>query len=308
MDGLLVIDKPVGPTSHDVVARARRRLKERRIGHTGTLDPMASGVLPLVIGRATRLARFMTATEKRYEAVIRLGVTTDSRDALGQQEGPAFTGPWPDRAAIDAALDPFRGTFRQQPPAYSAKKIDGERSYKLARRHSATAADTVAEAVPLPEPAEVTAFRIELDACEGGRVALTIACSSGFYVRSLAHDLGQALGTGAHLEALRRTATSGVTLSDAVTLQRLEDEPVPPAALIPVDQLLPYLPGIVLTPAGAKKAAHGQDLAAGDAVSGFPQTDAPTPHFRLLDESGALKGIAEPGARPGLLHPAVILM
>ena len=134
MDGLLIVDKPVGPTSHDVVARVRRLLHERRIGHTGTLDPAASGVLPIVLGRATRLARFLSSASKGYEALVRLGFATTTADAAGDPLGPAFTGPFPDRAAIEAALHAFRGTFLQQPPAFSAKKIGGERSYVLARR------------------------------------------------------------------------------------------------------------------------------------------------------------------------------
>ena len=134
MEGLLIIDKPVGPTSHDVVARVRRLLHERRIGHTGTLDPAASGVLPIVLGRATRLARFLSSASKAYEAIVRLGFATTTADAAGDPLGPVFNGPLPDRAAIEAALHAFRGTFLQQPPAFSAKKIGGERSYVLARR------------------------------------------------------------------------------------------------------------------------------------------------------------------------------
>src|SRR5262245_16730769 len=131
LDGLLVIDKPSGPSSHDVVARLRRVLDERRIGHTGTLDPLATGVLPLVLGRATRLARFMSASDKSYEAVVRLGVSTDTADKQGTAIGSAFTGTLPSREKIDRALDAFRGTFLQQPPAFSAKKIGGQRSYRM---------------------------------------------------------------------------------------------------------------------------------------------------------------------------------
>ena len=133
MDGLLIIDKPSGPTSHDVVARMRRALGETRIGHTGTLDPAATGVLLLVLGRATRLARFLSACDKSYEAVVRLGFSTDTADAQGRRTGPVSPGSIPSRDAIDAALDAFRGTFLQQPPAFSAKKVGGTRSGSRAR-------------------------------------------------------------------------------------------------------------------------------------------------------------------------------
>ena len=153
MDGLLVIDKPAGPTSHDVVARVRRLLGERRVGHTGTLDPMATGVLPIVVGRATRLARFLSAATKRYEAVIRLGIDTDSYDATGVPVGAPYEGPWPARAAVERALDTFRGTYAQQPPAFSAKKIAGQRSYHLARKRSRIAASQPAVPAPPGAPA-----------------------------------------------------------------------------------------------------------------------------------------------------------
>ena len=149
MDGLLVVDKPVGPTSHDVVARVRRVLGERRVGHTGTLDPAASGVLPLVIGRATRLARFLSGGDKSYDAVVRLGTATDTYDAeTAPAEQPTLGAAMPSRAAIDLALEEFRGTFLQQPPAFSAKKIGGTRSYELARKAQARRA-------PLAPPAPV---------------------------------------------------------------------------------------------------------------------------------------------------------
>src|SRR5262245_2303634 len=133
MDGLLVIDKPVGPTSHDVVARVRRVLRENRIGHTGTLDPLASGVLPLVLGRATRLARFLSSADKTYRATLRLGIDTDTGDSAGLPTGPAHTGALPGAETIDLALNEFRGSFLQQPPVFSAKKVAGTRSYALAR-------------------------------------------------------------------------------------------------------------------------------------------------------------------------------
>jgi tRNA pseudouridine(55) synthase len=184
MDGLLVIDKPIGPTSHDVVARVRRALGERRIGHTGTLDPLASGVLPLVIGRATRLARFLSGEHKRYHAAIRLGWATDSGDADGETIGPKYEGVMPSRADIDRALDAFRGAFVQQPPRLSAKKIQGVRSHRLARGAAGLTA-------PLPEPVPVSTEQITIVEVDGDRVEVDVICSAGFYVRALADDLGQ---------------------------------------------------------------------------------------------------------------------
>lgn len=306
MDGLLVVDKPSGPTSHDIVARVRRLLQEKRIGHTGTLDPMASGVLPLVVGRATRLARFMSSDEKRYDATIRFGFATNTRDAMGVAEGPVVHPPFPDRDAIDRALDAFRGTFAQQPPAFSAKKVGGERSYRLARRREHGATDTE-PTVELPAAVDVTAHRIEITGADDDSVAIALTCSSGFYVRSLAHDLGVALGVGAHLTVLRRTATSGVTLADAVPLERLDDRAAAEAAVIPLERLVPHLPALRLTELGLRRAIQGQELGPADALGDFPAI-GPAGACRLMDAAGSLHGIAEPSERPGLLHPAVILM
>jgi len=162
MDGLLIIDKPAGPTSHDVVMRLRRVLGERRIGHTGTLDPAATGVLPLVVGRATRLARFLTAGDKSYEAVIRLGVSTDTADADGAPIGLPFTGTLPSREAVDGALQAFRGTFLQQPPVFSAKKIGGQRSHRLARSRSAIGLESASSVTSVPAPVTVTIHRLDI--------------------------------------------------------------------------------------------------------------------------------------------------
>src|SRR5215218_2360622 len=165
MDGLLIIDKPSGPTSHDIVSRMRRVLREKRIGHTGTLDPAATGVLLLVVGKATRLAKFLSTSDKAYEAVVRFGFATDTADAMGEPVGPVWKGAPPSRQQIEHALDGFRGTFMQQPPAFSAKKIEGKRSHKLARARALAAADdpeadTGGPAV-LPAVASVTVHRLD---------------------------------------------------------------------------------------------------------------------------------------------------
>ena len=226
MDGLLLVDKPAGPTSHEVVACVRRALGERRIGHTGTLDPAATGLLPLVLGRATRLARFLSGHDKSYDAVVRFGVATDTYDGEGTSAGPVHSGPRPAREAVDRALDAFRGTFLQTPPAYSAKKIEGTRSYRLARRAKRERERSVRScpsrlppALPArPAPVSVTARAIDIRDFDGDTVSLRVECSAGFYVRSLAHDLGAALGIGAHLTALRRTHSGRLSVDDAIGL------------------------------------------------------------------------------------------
>lgn len=309
MDGLLIVDKPVGPTSHDVVARVRRVLGEPRVGHTGTLDPAASGVLPLLLGRATRLAQFLRQSDKVYEATITLGVTTDTGDGLGRPVGHAYDGPFPAIEAIDRALDAFRGSFSQQPPAFSAKKVDGRRSYKNARatrRNRTLHAPPALSAPPaLPAPVTVTAHAIDLLGVDERRVLLRVHCSAGFYVRSLAHDLGECLGTGGHLAALRRTRSGRADIARAVGLADLERDPSLAARLVvPLAEVLPELPSLVLTAEGARRATHGQDLGPRDAVR---SSGAAAPLVRLLDATGDLLAIAEAGRSPGLLHPFVVL-
>ena len=309
MDGLLVIDKPVGPTSHDVVARVRRILGEQRVGHTGTLDPGASGVLPLVVGRATRLARFLSAAGKSYDAAIQLGVATDTGDSAGTPVGRVFQGPFPGRESIERALDAFRGTFLQQPPVYSAKKIRGKRSHRLARAAARALPDAPVLAV-LPAPVSVTVYDLELGGVVGGLVALRVDCSAGFYVRGLAHDLGQRLGVGGHLAALKRVRSGDLTLADATVLAALELDPSAAlAAIVPMAQMLPALTALTLTHEGARRAGHGLDLGPADFEGGLPGVPPGGARpFRLLDTAGDLIGLAEPIEGSGLLHPAVVLV
>jgi tRNA pseudouridine55 synthase len=299
MDGVLVIDKPVGPTSHDAVARIRRALRQKRIGHTGTLDPAASGVLPLVIGRATRLARFLSAGDKTYEAIIRLGWSTDTGDAQGAPTGQVYAAELPGADAIDRALDAFRGTFLQQPPVYSAKKIGGRRGYALAR----------ANAAPSMLPAKVTAHSIDLMSTDADLLTVRVRCSSGFYVRSLAADLGANLGTGGHVIALRRTASGPYTEADAAALDGIERDPERArAAVIPLPRLLPELPSVVLTTQGSTRAANGREIRPADVAGGPAQpAHAPGSWIRLLDSTGRLLGVGRVSSDAGLLHPSVVL-
>ena len=293
IDGVLVVDKPSGMTSHDVVAVARRALRERRIGHTGTLDPLATGVLPLACWRATRLVRFLTASDKAYDATIRFGLATDSYDITGTEVRRSADRP--DRAAVARAVKSLTGEYLQMPPAYSAKKVSGTRAYELARR---------AEAVVLtPAPVRVaTAEMLEFTG-DTARVALT--CSAGFYVRTFAHSLGEIVGTGACLEALRRTRSGEFTLADAVPLEELQGPGG--ARMIPLDRLLSSWPAARLTEADRRRVSHGQEVRPDALDPGTGPTAAAAEWVRLLDAEGHLLALAIPGAAPGSLHPAIVL-
>jgi len=212
MDAVLVIDKPVGLTSHDVVARVRRLLGERSVGHLGTLDPLATGVLPLLTGRFTRLAQFYTAADKTYEGVIKLGFATDTWDADGEPLGP----PQLVKVSLEELQEKARelaGEIEQQPPKFSAKKIAGVPAYKLARKDREVELKKV----------QVLVHRFEIHDVQEDRATFTTEVSSGTYVRGLAHELGQKLGIGAHLAELRRTRSGEFNLDQAVTLDRLAE-------------------------------------------------------------------------------------
>jgi tRNA pseudouridine55 synthase len=328
MNGVLVVDKPSGPSSHDVVASVRRAISLERVGHTGTLDPLATGVLPLVIGRATRLAPFLTGADKEYVARVRFGATTDTYDAEGtppseQRPVPEVPGQsflrtalpeldWPsaapaDETAIAEALPEFIGTYWQMPPPFSAKKIAGVPAYKLAR---------LRKPVDL-KPSQVTVREIELCGYQDEVAELRIVCSSGFYVRSLAHDLGERLGCGAYLEALRRTRAGEFTLADAAPLAAIQELGRSALSrLIPVDRLLTNLPSVVLSEQGVRRATHGNALSTADLVNepasvarvlDAASSRGPAPRLRLIDSGGSLLAIAEP-VEGGLLHPVIVLV
>jgi tRNA pseudouridine55 synthase len=301
LDGLLVIDKPEGPTSHDVVARMRRVLRERRIGHTGTLDPLATGVLALLVGRATRLAQFLSSDEKQYRARIRLGRATTTWDREGDPVGEPVDATSIDAARIEAALAAFRGSFLQTPPGYSAKKIGGERAHRLARR---------GEAMELT-PAPVTVHALEVVAIEGVDVTVDVRASAGFYVRSLAHDLGMALGCGAHLQALRRTAAGPLGLDGALPLAEAEADPDAARAHVrPLSALLPEWPAVRVTAEGVARVRSGAVLRPGDCAEwsepGSGTGGAGDVSVRILDAAGGLLAL---GAWAGpVLHPRVVLV
>ena len=321
MTGALLLDKPAGPTSHDVVAFTRRLLKTPRIGHTGTLDPLATGLLVLLVGPATRLAQFLVTDEKEYIAEVRLGVATPTYDAQSLSEvgdarlepGSSAVENLPSVAAIERALDGFRGTFLQTPPPFSAKKVDGVRAYAKARKNQAVVLEpvevTVRELELLPSRMESPASNLQPPASNLQRpasslVRLRVVASAGFYVRSLAHDLGLALGCGGHLEALRRTRAGRFRIEDAATLDELERTgPGAAARVIPVNLLLAEFPAVALTEEGLRRATNGNPLGPGHLKGVRPGSD---PFWRVLDDAGETLAVAEHRS-DGLLHPLVVL-
>lgn len=311
LDGVLVVDKPEGPTSHDVVTLARRALGVSRIGHTGTLDPMATGVLPLVVGKATRLAQFLTASEKSYAATVAFGRATDTYDNLGRVVRTSQARP--SRDDVERALAGFRGTFEQTPPAFSAKSIDGERAYALARkslRRSGASDSAQASAPPVaarPRAVTVTARQMNLAAFDGETAQLTLRVSAGFYVRALAHDLGEALGCGAVLVALRRTQAGEFGLDRAVPLADVLQTPRAELGtrLVPMAAVLRELPAVVLRgPASLERLRNGVEMGPGDVLE---PVLSPAPIVRLLGPDGGLVALAKPGKEPGHLHGWVVL-
>jgi tRNA pseudouridine55 synthase len=293
VDGVIIVDKPEGWTSHDAVGKMRRIAGTKRIGHLGTLDPIATGVLPLVIGTATRLSQFYTASEKVYEVVIRFGFATDTYDRAGVPVGEVVPVTL-DRAMLEVALVPFVGKIQQMPPAVSAKKIGGVPAYKLARQNKPVELAAV----------EVEIFEARIERVEGDRAWLVVHCSGGTYVRSIAQDLGVALGCGAHVDQLRRTRSGEFTIEQARTpaaLEALRDEDALPQVLIPAAELLPLFPVVHVDPLTAGQIRQGRDFHS----SPF-NTPRNAPHVKAVDEYGALVAIGELLA-PNLYHPAVVL-
>jgi tRNA pseudouridine55 synthase len=296
------VDKPAGPTSHDVVDRVRRALGTRRVGHTGTLDPFATGVLPVCVGKATRLARFLSEGEKAYRATVRLGFATTTDDLTGEPLGP----PVPvrlDHEALKEACAALEGPLRQLPPAYSAKRVEGRRLYELARRGVAVERETV----------PVVVYALVVTGVRSEEVDLEVRCSPGTYIRALARDLGERLGVGGHLAALRRTHSGGFGLEGAVAWDEID------AAggdrLRPLSQLLPEVPAVVVGADGLAAVRHGRPLGRALVTSGFPET--PPARMRVMGEAGDLLALAVPrgfgdqapglGVEP-LLHPDVVLL
>jgi tRNA pseudouridine55 synthase len=310
--GALLVDKPSGPTSHDIVAVVRRVLKTSRVGHTGTLDPLATGLLMLLVGHATRIAQFLAADEKEYIADVRLGMSTPTYDAASLSEAVRSSGSGirrPTDVELEAVLDRFRGAFLQVPPPYSAKKIASIPAYAKARKNQPVELKPVPVTVQTLEVLDAAPVdRSDVGGRDVGLLRLRVAASAGFYVRSLAHDLGQALGCGGHLEALRRTRVGRFLVSDALTIDRLEASAR--GALIPINEVIGEMPAMILTEEGTRRALHGNSLTAAHTMRGGRHDlgNAATVHafVRLLDPSGVLVAIGECRAG-GILHPLVVL-
>jgi len=246
------MDKPAGLTSHDVVARVRKVLGTRQIGHFGTLDPFATGVLPLSVGKATRFAQFYLKSRKAYEGEIRFGLATDTYDATGKPT-TGLVGVQLDRAQLENIFLGLTGRLMQAPPPFSAKRVDGKRAYELARQHK-----------PFElAPVEVEIYALELLGLEGDSIRFAVECAGGTYVRSLAHDIGKQVGCGAHLAGLRRTAVAEFTEKQAVTLAQLEEAARAgklAGCLVPVEALLPDCPVLVVRGREERNVCHGHQF------------------------------------------------
>lgn len=300
LDGILVLDKPIGPTSHDIVALIRRLAATRRVGHGGTLDPFATGVLPVFLGRGTRVVEFHLADNKAYRATVCFGASSATDDIEGEMT--PVDGPAPVRAAVEEALADFLGPIRQRPPAYSAIKVGGRRAYAMAR---------AGESVVLAER-EVTIHALSLVAWDDSDperpvAILDVRCSAGTYMRALARDLGERLGNAAYLGALRRTAAGPFTESDALPLDAVRaaaaDGPERLTDLLrPIDFGLDRFPDVVLTGAETEAVARGQFI---QPASGFPPG---AERYRLRTPDGTLAAVAIEAPGGGRLAPDKVLI
>ena len=311
IDGILVVDKPRGKTSHDIVESVRRLVGFRQIGHLGTLDPLATGVLVLALGRATRLARFYSGRRKRYSCAVRFGFATDTYDADGEPLGPD-SAPSLDAEKIASLAAQFVGNIQQTPPSFSAKKIRGTPAHELARKH---------KPVNL-EPVEVEVFEFRLTGVEGSVARFVVECGAGTYIRSLAHDLGKLHGTSAHLAEISRTAVGEFTLDQATSLADLaEDAKAGRIAerVIKLEGMLPDLPRATVLPIVEKRVQHGAkfNLSLAQIQPGHTTIAQGAPEqlnsgewkparLRVFNQQGQLIAIAEPVV-PRTYQPLVVL-
>ena len=271
MNGIVIIDKPAGWTSQDVVSKLRGVLHTKRIGHGGTLDPMATGVLPVFVGRATRGVEFFEHAEKTYEAVLRLGITTDTEDITGtvlEEKTVSIT-----QEAFEAALAQFRGQIQQIPPMYSAVKINGQKLCDLARKGKEVAR----------KPRTVTIHALECLAFSGNTARLRVHCSKGTYIRTLCKDIGEVLGCGGCMEALRRVTAGAYTIEEAVPLAQLVESETPERLLRPVDTMFVQYPAITLTEKQTLRCRNGNSFS----------VELPAGTYRAYDQAGAFLMLAK---------------
>lgn len=301
MNGLIVVDKPAGLTSHDVVLRLRKILKVRRIGHAGTLDPLATGVLLITVGQATRLFPYLSGLDKTYSGEIRLGLATDTYDSEGQSTGPE-SNEFPEEKKLLEAAASFTGEINQLPPPYSAKKINGQPAFRLARQGLR----------PELNPVKVIIHRFLLLDYRPPLVKFMVECSSGTYIRSLAHDLGQKLGCGAHLSALRRVASGLYTEEEALSLEKIEQlarEKNYEQFLLPLDRLLSEYPAVWLDEQGIRLFTHGggfglRHVSRANLAGQYRQNP---PVFRVFSGGNRLLGLARYEAAEQSFRPELVL-
>ena len=303
ISGVLVIDKPAGITSHDVVAQVRKILHQRQVGHFGTLDPFATGVLPVSVGKATRFAQFYLKSRKAYEGAMHFGFSTDTYDATGEATSEAVVVTL-EKPALDDYFRQFTGRLLQTPPPYSAKRVGGVRAYELARQH---------KPVNLT-PVEVEIYALELLSLEGEQVWFAVECSGGTYVRSLAHDLGQEMGCGAHLAGLRRTAVAEFTLNRAVTLERLHEavkQGSLESCLVRLEALLPDCPELVVRGREETSVRHGHAFELAQALrpgrGGAPGLAPAASLLKILGTERRLIAVARHVAG-AVYHPNLVLV
>ena len=274
MNGIVIIDKPAGWTSQDVVSKLRGVLHTRRIGHGGTLDPMATGVLPVFVGRGTRAVEFFEHAEKTYEAVLHLGVTTDTEDISGtvlETRNVAIS-----EGEFLAVLEQFRGEIQQIPPMYSALKINGQKLCDLARKGKEVER----------KPRTITIFQLDCLSFDGTFARLRVSCSKGTYIRTLCKDIGAALGCGGCMESLRRTAAGAYTIEDAIPLQTLIDADQPEQYLRPVDSMFVSYPAVTLTQKQELRCRNGNSFS----------IELPDDTYRAYSESGEFLMLAKVGS------------
>ena len=306
MNGALIIDKPAGLTSHDVVARVRRIIGQRRVGHTGTLDPFATGVLVVMVGNATRLLQFLSGAEKEYEALIRFGFATDTGDVTGRPvdiEGKLPSPPTFRAEDLEAAMASLRGEITQVPPMYSAKKVKGQKLYELARRGEVIERTPVKVAISKFEALESNGQLLNLRDDGTADLITRVACSAGTYVRTLAEDLGKLLGVGAHLAALRRTRAGEFKIEAAITLERLAELAEAIEAndiMISTDETVGHLPSVIVNESDVRRVTNGVDI---EIESEHQNRQS----IRLRSVSGELIAVGVYDASRRIIHPQVVL-